>query len=356
LKLLAAPWRVQARLRLFPDHCITRATIRYVAAFRRDPAVSPAASSRQRSERAGITFALLCALNGAFVPGFAKLTTTALTGLAAAVFATFFAALAALALVAAKGEMRRLLDPKTAPRLAAMGLLGTGVAFFLFFEGAKRTSAIETALCMQIEPAYSLLLTRIVLGHPITLRRLAAVATILAGIAFALEARVASGLLGPALLLATPLAWQASHLVALRGLPEVHARVFSAARYTVGFAALAAVWLLRGGPSELPAWSELAPMMPLLALQGVVLSFVGTLLWYETIARLDLLRSTAIVVPSIPLLSLGASFLLVGEVPSVRQAIGMLLAVAGVLAFVTARDAAGGSAARAPAPSTDLAA
>jgi drug/metabolite transporter (DMT)-like permease len=63
------------------------------------------------------------------------------------------------------------------------------------------------------------------------------------------------------------------------------------------------------------------------------------MLWYLTIARLDLARATAIVVPSIPLLSLGASFLVVGEVPTLRQAVGMLLTAGGVLAFVTAPHA-----------------
>jgi drug/metabolite transporter (DMT)-like permease len=314
------------------------------------------ASASRATERAGLFFAALCALNGAFVPGFAKLTTTTLPGLTVAVFATGFAALAALALVAAKGELARLFDRRTAPALATMGALGTGLAFFLYFEGVQRSTAIEAALCLQIEPAYSLLLARIVLGHPITGRRLAAVAVILAGIALALEARSLSGLVGPALLLATPLAWQASHLVALRALPQVEPRTFSAARYAVGFLLLGAVWLAQGGPAMLPPAAELAPQLPALALQGVVLSFVGTLLWYETIARLDLLRSTAIVVPLIPVLSLGASFLLVGEVPSVRQGIGIALAAAGVLAFVTARDGAGAAAAPASTAPDDLAA
>jgi drug/metabolite transporter (DMT)-like permease len=317
--------------------------------------VSPASTARA-SERAGLVFAALCALNGAFVPGFAKLTTTTLPGLTVAVFATGFAALAAIAVVAAKGELARLVDRRTAPALCAMGALGTGVAFFLYFEGVQRSTAIETALCLQIEPVYSLVLARLVLGHPITGRRLAAVALILAGIALAMGARSLSGLAGPALLLATPLAWQSSHLVALRTLPQVDPRVFSAARYAVGFALLTAVWIASGGPGALPAFAELAPQLPALALQGVVLSFVGTLLWYETIARLDLLRSTAIVVPLIPILSLGASFLLVGEVPSVRQAVGILLAAAGVLVFVTARDGAGAAAPRAPQASGDLAA
>lgn len=301
----------------------------------------PAASARPARERAGLVFAALCALNGAFVPGFAKLMTTTLPGLTVAVFATAFAAAAALALLAARRELARLFDARTAPRLAAMGALGTGVAFLLFFEGVQRTSAIEAALCLQIEPVYSLVLARAVLSHPITGRRLLAVSAIVSGIALALEARVASGLAGPALLLATPLAWQLSHLIALRGLPEVDARVFSAARYLVGSALLAALWAARGGVARLPGAAELAPQLPALAFQGIVLSYFGTLLWYETIGRIDLARATAIVVPSVPLLSLGASFALLGEVPSWRQALGMGLAAGGVLAFVWARDGGG---------------
>jgi drug/metabolite transporter (DMT)-like permease len=291
-------------------------------------------------ERAGLVFAALCAANGAFVPAFAKLTTGLLGGLPVAVFATGFAAAAALAVLAARRELARLVERRAAPRLAAMGALGTGVAFLLFFEGARRTSAVEAALCLQVEPVYSLLLARAVLGHAITGRRLLAVGAVLAGIGLALEARSLSGALGVGLLLATPLAWQLSHLVALRGLPEVQPHVFTGARYAVGGALLLGLWLARGGPAALPPWSELRAQLPALALQGVVLSYVGTLLWYQTIGRLDLARATAIVVPSIPLLSLGASFLLLGEVPSLRQGLGMGLAAAGVLAFVTAPDAA----------------
>ena len=56
---------------------------------------------------------------------------------------------------------------------------------------------------------------------------------------------------------------------------------------------------------------------------------------------LDLARTTAIVVPSIPILSLGASFLLLGEVASAREWAGLLLCVGGVSIFVTAPHAAG---------------
>jgi drug/metabolite transporter (DMT)-like permease len=167
----------------------------------------------------------------------------------------------------------------------------------------------------------------------------AAAAGILVGIALALEPRGLSGALGVAFLLATPLCWQLSHLIALRGLPAVDPRVFATARYVFGGGLLAGAWALRAASGGGPPAASLVPQAPVLAFQGVVLSFVGTLLWYETISRLDLARATAIVVPSVPVLSLGASFLLLGEVASARQAVGLALAAAGVLAFVTAPDA-----------------
>jgi drug/metabolite transporter (DMT)-like permease len=241
-------------------------------------------------------------------------------------------------LLAARGELGQLVEPARAARLVAIGALGTAVTYFLFFEGARRTTAILTALCLQIEPVYALLLARVFLGHPITPRRLAAVSGIVVGIALALDPSGRAGWLGVALLLATPLGWQISHLIVLRGLGDVVPRTLTGARYLFGGALLAAAWLATGGVGRLPAPDELVRQLPVLALQGIVLSFVGTLLWYETIARLDLARATSIVVPSVPVLSLGASFLLLGEVATPAQWAGLALTAASVLAFVTAPD------------------
>jgi len=98
-------------------------------------------------------------------------------------------------------------------------------------------------------------------------------------------------------------------------------------------------WMASGGAAALRPWVDVLRLLPLLALQGVILFYVGTLLWYQAVTRLDLARTTAIVVPSIPLLSLGASFVLLGEVPSAYQSIGMLVTAAGVLTFATAAPA-----------------
>jgi O-acetylserine/cysteine efflux transporter len=295
----------------------------------------------RRQERLGLLFAGLCALNGAFVPAIAKLTTAKGDALFVATVTTVVAGLCALALMGARRELAALWARSQRRQLVGIGTLGTAIAFLLFFEGARRSTAVETALCLQIEPVYSLFFARLFLGHPLTPRRLGAVAAIVGGIAIALNPTGFSGWVGNLLLLATPLGWQISHLVVLRGLPSVEPLVLASARYIYGGLVLAAVWIAAGGVARLPDAAELARLLPVLALQGAVLSFLGTLAWYSAIARLDLARCTAIVVPSIPLLSLGASFLLLGEVASARQWAGLLLTAAGVVAFVTAPHAKG---------------
>ncbi len=287
-------------------------------------------------ERAGLVFAGLCAASSAFVPGVAKLTTGKADPLAVAALTTLFAAVAAAVVMGVRGELGILVRRGLALRLVAIGFLGTTLAFFLYFEGVRRTSAIDAVLCLQIEPVYAILVSWAVLGHRPTLRRVVAVVVLLAGIALAVRGDGFHDPAGIALLLATPLCWQASHLVVLRGLRGVAPSVLTGARYLYGGILLSTGWLASGGMARLPSGAELANLLPILAVQGVVLSYVGTLLWYQAITRLDLARATAIVVPSVPLLSLAVTFVLVGEVPTAAQWVGMALTVTGVLAFVTA--------------------
>ena len=294
-------------------------------------------------EKLGLVFAGLCALNGAFVPAVAVLTTSRADALFVATASSLFAGAAALAVLAARGELRVLVRRGQGPWLLCIGLLGTALAHTLFFLGAERTSAIETSLCLQVEPVYSLIASRLFLRHELTRRRVLAAAVTLSGIALAIGAHRARLGAGVPILLATPLCWQTSHIVVLRKLGGISPPVLTGARYVYGSLLLALFFGARAlaapGAAPLLARDDLREMLPLLALQGVVLAYVGTNLWYQAISRLDLARTTAIVVPSIPLLSFGASFLLLGEVATPAQWGGLALTAAGVLAFVTAPDA-----------------
>lgn len=292
-----------------------------------------------RVERLGLLFAGLCALSGAFVPAFAKLTTNVADPVFVATATTLFGAICAALVLLARGELRVLVQRRVGPHLLVIGAVGTAVAYILFFSGARRATAIETVICLQSEPAYSLLAAWLFLGHRPTSRRVLAIGILLSGIILAVGGRGFGGSSGIWLLLATPLFWQGSHLLVLRHLVGISPEVLTGARYIDGGILLVVYWLMSGGVARLPSTPDLVRLLPLLAIQGLVLSYVGTLLWYQAITRLDLARTTAIVVPSIPLLSLGASFLLLGETPTLFQWIGLLLTAVGVLVFVTAPDA-----------------
>jgi drug/metabolite transporter (DMT)-like permease len=86
----------------------------------------------------------------------------------------------------------------------------------------------------------------------------------------------------------------------------------------------------------LPAGDELRQLLPVVAVQGALLGFGGTLAWYAAVKRLDLTRTTAIVVPSVPIVSLVVSYLVLGERVSAREAAGFALTAGGVLAFALA--------------------
>lgn len=306
----------------------------------RSPGTVRSMVSTLGQQRTGILFALLCAGGGAFVPAVAQVTTRAADPLVVTVLTTWFAAASALVVLALRKRLHHLFLTDRLVPLVLLGALGTCVAFALFFAGAARSTAIETVLCLQVEPLYALFLSWAALGVRPTVDRLAATAMIVFGLAIALGLKGLTLEGGTGYLLATPLCWQLSHLIALRWLPGTAPDVLAGARYLWGSLLLTVVagW---GGLSrfELPA-EELFPWGWVI-LQGVVLSYGGTMLWYSALTRIDLARATVLVVPTVPLLSLLASFALVNEVPTTRQLLGVLLTATGVYLF-----------ARKPAPAT----
>ena len=94
-------------------------------------------------ERIGLFFAALCAINGAFVPAVAKLTTGLGDPLLIAAGTTAFAGIVAAAVVTARREWHYLLRAPSAVPLTVVGALGTSAAFVLFYAGAQRATAID---------------------------------------------------------------------------------------------------------------------------------------------------------------------------------------------------------------------
>jgi drug/metabolite transporter (DMT)-like permease len=71
---------------------------------------------------------------------------------------------------------------------------------------------------------------------------------------------------------------------------------------------------------------------------GFFIYFLSALTWYGAISRLPLAWTTALVVPAIPLLSILFAVVFLGERATAREILGVLIAIAGVLALVLGAD------------------
>jgi hypothetical protein len=121
-----------------------------------------------------------------------------------------------------------------------------------------------------------MLATWAVFHHRPSFRRVLALAILLCGILLAIVGPDYTPSVGTGLLLLTPLCWQLSHLVALGRLQSVSPQVLAGARYIYGGAMLMALWLLTGGVAAAPRRAALTGLLPLLAVQGCVLSCCGS--------------------------------------------------------------------------------
>jgi drug/metabolite transporter (DMT)-like permease len=76
-----------------------------------------------------------------------------------------------------------------------------------------------------------------------------------------------------------------------------------------------------------------------IAFTGIFVFFLGSLSWYGAISRLSLAWTTAFVIPTVPILSFLFAIAFLGEHPSLREIVGMLVAMGGVISLVSAADA-----------------
>ena len=280
-----------------------------------------------RTERVGLWFALAEVLAVGLVPAFSKYAVSRVDPLLYSALAVCVAAAVSSGLAIARGELAQVVDRRFVGWLVPISLLGTTATTLLLFIGSRLTDGVSSALLLQSEPVYSLALTWLLWRRPVSARQLAGTALILLGIVLVLYDGTFRIGLGGVLILLAPLGWQLSHLLALRVMPPMSPYALTAARYLYGGAGLVLTQVLFGSAS---VRSLTVSALAMAVFHGVVLFFFGTLLWYETIRRLDLPRATAIVTPCEPIMSLILVWALLRSLPNVYQAAGLLVLAPGM--------------------------
>lgn len=236
-----------------------------------------------------------------------------------------------------RGELAMLFDRRYLARLIAMSISGTVMTSLTLIYGMEHIDAIATVILLQTEPVFSLILSVIVVGERPSPRQLLATGTILAGIGSVFWAGNAfSPMFAATLVFITPFFWQTSHVVGLRVMPPLSPINVAGARFIFAACTFIPMFLLRSNASL----AQLADprLLGVVIAIGFFVYFLSALTWYGAISRLSLSWTTALVVPGVPLISMVFAMIFLGEHPTSREVIGVLIAICGVLALVLGAD------------------
>ncbi|HTJ08135.1 MAG TPA: DMT family transporter [Candidatus Binataceae bacterium] len=291
--------------------------------------------------------AALCTVAAATQPALMRFGATRANPMLFAAGCAVVATLCVLPVVYARGELPMLVDRRYRMRLLTLSIIGTVVTTLTLIFGLRRIDAVAGTLLLQSEPVYSLLLATLFAGERPTARQLVATAIIVVGIASAVGASSSS--YSPAwaaiLVAATPLLWQTSHVLSLPVMPPLSPLCMTAARY--GYASIVlALALAAVDPYAVVQLREPVVLVTIVA-TGVICYFLASLAWYAAITRLSLAWTTALVIPGIPLLSILCAIVFLGERATLRDVVGILVSICGVLLLVLGAEGARRTPARA---------
>ena len=232
----------------------------------------------------------------------------------------------------------RRLSGRQAAALALVGTLGGGAAFILFFEGLRRTSAVDAAFIQKSLLIWVTLLAVPLLRERIGAVQVAAVALLLAGQALMLHGAGTPGWRGGAdvMILAATLLWSGEVVVARLLLRSLPSQFLGAARMGVGCMVLLAFLAAAGRLAALQSLGS-AGWLWALATGVMLTAYVST--WFAALARVPAVDVTAVLVLGAfitALLDTG-----VRQVSIAPLAPGLALIVAGVLLMMVRSVAAG---------------
>jgi drug/metabolite transporter (DMT)-like permease len=302
-----------------------------------DLRTSAATARRSRAFQIGFTLCIINTIIGAAQPVITRWGAVNLDPLLFCTGAVVFATICTIPLLYFSGELKLIVDPRYRARLFVMSMTGTVMTSLTLTYGLTRLGAVAAVLLLQTEPVYSLVLSTIFVGERPSARQLLATVMVLVGIGSVFGAGDSfSPAWAVALVFVTPLFWQASHVMGLKLMPPLTPISITGGRFIYASIALTAMLLIvrRDSLAQLADPTALGVVL----VTGFFIYFLSALTWYGAINRLSLAWTTALVVPGIPILSILFAVIFLGERATMRELIGILISISGVVALVLGAD------------------
>jgi drug/metabolite transporter (DMT)-like permease len=225
-----------------------------------------------------------------------------------------------------KRNVKKLIEKENVLYLFFIAFFGSVFAFGLFFVGAKMTSGINASLLLQSEPLYSILIGYFILKESVGKKQLFAMFLIICGMGVILYNGTLSINYGDILILLTPLGFQISHTILKKVIKKIETYTIVTGRFLYAFP----VFLFLSTVSGSNQFEVLFQPFYLALLLFIGISeALGYILWVEAIKRINLSKATILVSPY-PILSVIFAWLILSELPSIYQIIGLIAVIIGM--------------------------
>ena len=290
-------------------------------------------------ELKGTLLALLCIPLFGLFPIIVKYEVMTLSPMIFASYAAFVASgILFLLLIITKYPVRLLLNFRYQYNLFIIGFFGTFMTSLFFFIGTSLTSGINASILLQVETVYSMILGYFLLKERITIRQIYATFLIIIGTIVVMYNGKFIFRIGDILVLLTPIFWQLSHYKSklLMRDKNINNIVISFGRTLYGGTLL---FILSFFIYPLENFTSVSSIIGLIFFHGIFVYALSFIVWYRVLNLINLSKATALIIPY-PVFSIFMAKVLLGEVPTIYQIIGLGIVMVGIyfLAIVRLRD------------------
>lgn len=211
--------------------------------------------------------------------------------------------------------------------LLLIGLIGGGIAFWLFFSGLKLTTAGRAAFLHKTLPIYAVILAFIFLKEKITKKQLIAMIVMLFGLLLMELTNISSEIrIGDLLVLFATILWAVENTISKKVMLEKESNwVVTFSRMFFGSLLLLAIIFLTGKTNLI--FSLSAQQIIYIVISGIFL-FLYVFTWYWGLKYINLSKASAILLLA-PVISLVLGFLWLNEQIFILQLIGSTLILVG---------------------------
>lgn len=284
----------------------------------------------EKREREGVILVIICVFIHGAHPILGKYGVSLVSPLFFASLTNLIAAAGLVLIILLKRESLTILIKKRFfILLFLIGFFGTTLSNVMFFYGVRLTSGINSAILLQVEPIYSLIIGYLLLKERVSTRQIISTLLIIFGTLMVIYQGTSRMNWGDILILLTPLCYQVGHFFSKQLLNETEISPLFIATGRTFYGGLILLILNRfTGSHEFDILTQ-SNILAIFIFYGIVVYALSYLTFYGAIKRINLSKASAII-SVYPAISIILARFILKEVPDFYQLGGFFIIMLGI--------------------------